>query len=112
MRQKRSYVNVALCDSAILFARIVNDRNQPVTILPNVEDHVSIHIIGIFEHLPYFNEVSPPHLAHDPVPGSNLPGRLGILFFGLNQVFACNNVHGGSQVSSAGDAKEILTVFS
>jgi len=88
VRQKRPNVDVALRDAAILLARVVNDRDQPVAILPDVEDHVSIHIIGIFEDLPYFKKAPPPGLGHDPVPGPNLLGCLRKLFFGLNQVLA------------------------
>jgi len=45
------------------------------------------------EDLLNFNEVSPPRLARNPVPSPNLPGRFWIMFFGLNHVFPCYNVH-------------------
>jgi hypothetical protein len=113
MCQKRPDVDVALRDSVFLLARVVNDGDQPVAILANVEDHVSIHIIGIFEDLPYFNEISPPRRACDSVPGPNLPGCFRILFFGLDQVLACDNVHEGLPKSSAaGVATATVATFS
>ena len=39
-------------DPALPFTRVVNDRDQPVPVLADIEDHVSIHFIGIFENLP------------------------------------------------------------
>ncbi len=84
---------MALRDAAFPLSRVVNNRNQPVAILPNIEDHISIHIIGIFEDLPHFNEIPPSRLACNPIPSPNLPGRLRVLHFGLDQVLACDNVH-------------------
>jgi hypothetical protein len=103
MRQKRPNVDVAFRGSAFLLPRIVNHRDQPEAVLPDIEDYISIHIIGIFEDLPHFNEVSPPRLACDSVPGPNLSGCLRILLFGLNQVLACDNVHKGLPERSAAE---------
>jgi len=73
----------------------MNDRDQPVTIPADIEDYVSIHIIGIFENLAHFKEVLPPNISGYFVPGSDLSGGVRIFLFSLSQVFARNNVHGG-----------------
>jgi hypothetical protein len=73
----------------------VNDRDQPVAILPDIEDYVSVHIIGIFENLPHLNEVSPSRLGRNPKPRPDLSGCFRILIFGLDQVLACDYVHKG-----------------
>jgi hypothetical protein len=85
---------MALRGSAFLFAYVVDDRNQPVTVLAKIEDHVSIHIIGIFEDLFDFKEISPSHLSYDFVPSPEFSGRIRVSFFGLDQVLASYNVHG------------------
>jgi len=39
---------------------VVNDGNESVPVPPNVEYHVSIHEVGIFEHAANFQETVPP----------------------------------------------------
>jgi hypothetical protein len=95
MRQKRANVDVPLSDPAFLLASVMNDRDQPVPVSADIEDHVSIHIIGIFENLPDFQKVSPSYSVGNSVPRSNLSGGIRIFLFGLAQVLACNDVHGG-----------------
>jgi hypothetical protein len=73
----------------------MNDRDQPVTVPADIENHVSIDFVRIFENLPHFHEVSPPYIFGDPVPGSDLSGGIRIFLFGLTQMLTCNNVHGG-----------------
>jgi hypothetical protein len=73
----------------------MNDGDQSISVLADVEDHVSLHMIGIFEDLAHFREVPPPHVKGDLVPGPNLSCGVWILLFGLAQVPACDNVHGG-----------------
>lgn len=38
---------------------VVNDCDEPVTVLPNVENHVSLHIVGILERAANFQEIVP-----------------------------------------------------
>jgi len=95
MCQEAPDIDVTRRGTAVLLTRVVNDRDQPVTVLADIEDHVPIHIVGILEDLPHFHEVPPTRLGSDPVPGSNLLGRIRILLFGLGEVLACDNVHVG-----------------
>jgi hypothetical protein len=73
----------------------VNDRDQPVTVLADIEDRVSVYLIGIFEDLTYFQKVPPTRVIGEPVPGQNLSRRIWILLLGFNQVPAGNHLHGG-----------------
>jgi hypothetical protein len=73
----------------------VNDRDQPVTVLADIEDRVSAYLIGIFEDLSYFQKVPPTRVIGDPVPSQNLSRRIWILLTGFNQVPAGNHLHGG-----------------
>jgi hypothetical protein len=62
----------------------VNDGDQPVAILAEIEDYISIHVIGILKDLPHFQEIPPSYLIGDPEPGPNFPGGIWELLFGLD----------------------------
>ena len=51
---------------------IMNRNNQPVTILSDVEDHKSIHMIGVRKTLAQFRKASPAGRSHNPNPGTDL----------------------------------------
>jgi hypothetical protein len=71
----------------------MNDRDQAIAILPDVENHVSINVIGVPENLPHFKQISPSGAAHDLVPGAKLSCGVGIVAFGLLEVLPSDDVH-------------------
>ena len=81
-------------DAAFFLSRVVNDGDQPVAVLADIEDHVAIHIIGIFEDLSHTHEIPPSSLGSDPEPGADFSGGIRKLLFGQRQMLACDNVHG------------------
>jgi hypothetical protein len=44
--------------------RIVDHRYEPVPVLSNIEDHVTIHIIGVPENTAKFLEIMPSDSFH------------------------------------------------
>jgi hypothetical protein len=71
----------------------VNDGNKPISILPEVEDHVSIDIIGIREHAPNIRKVTPPDSFDDRCPGSDFICRIRVALRGPVQMPSSNDVH-------------------
>src|SRR5271155_2544787 len=94
MRQERPDINMTHRHATFFLSRVVNDGDQPVTVLTDIEDHIAIHIIGIFEDLTHLHEIPPSSFGSNPVPGSDFFGSVRKLLFGPDQVLACDNVHG------------------
>ena len=44
---------------------VVNDCDEPVAVLPNVENHVSLYVVGIFERAANFRKIVPSNLFDD-----------------------------------------------
>jgi hypothetical protein len=74
----------------------MNDGDKPVPVLTDIENHMPLHIIGILENLPDFQEVPPPRGLRDFVPGHNLYGGVGVLLYRAVQVLFRDDMHGGS----------------
>jgi hypothetical protein len=87
-------------DAVFFLSRVVNDGNEPVTVLTNIEDHVAIHIIRIFENLTHFHEIPPSRISSDPVPGTDFSGCVRKSLFGPQQMLARDNVHGPLSVAA------------
>jgi len=47
---------------------VVNDCDEPVTVLPNVGDHVSLHIVDFFECAANLQEIVPSNPFDDSHP--------------------------------------------
>jgi len=80
----------------LLFVRrlgVMDDSDEPVPIPPNVEDHVSIDVIGILEHLAHFREIVPANRLNYDCPGFDLTRRILVLLHGLTQMPGGNNMH-------------------
>ena len=77
----------------LFLACVVNDGDQPVTVLTNIEDYVAIHIVCIFEDLAHIYKIPPFSLGGNPAPGPDFLGSVRKLFFCPRQVLACDNVH-------------------
>jgi hypothetical protein len=93
MCQEGAYVNVSFRQAAVPLARIVNDRNQPVSVSANVEDDISVHGIRIDKSLPNLQEVLPSCPPRNLVPGSDLLGGIWVLRFGYDKVLPRDNIH-------------------
>ena len=72
---------------------VVNDRDEPITVLPNVENHVSLHIVGILERAANLQEVVPANPFDDYHPCFNLVRRIWVLLHGLVQMLARDDMH-------------------
>jgi hypothetical protein len=51
--------------------RVVDDGDKPVSILPEVEDHIPINIIGIPKHVANLGKILPPYRFNDCRPRSD-----------------------------------------
>ena len=88
---------MSLRDPAVLLPRAMNDRDQPVAILADIEDHIPLYVIGILEDLLHIHEILPPCRLRDFVPGLNLLSGVGVLFFSLDEMLASDDIHRGIQ---------------
>ena len=73
--------------------RVVNDGYEPVAVLPNVEDHITLDIVGIFERPSQLQKILPTNLFDDRHPGLYLVRRIRVRLHGLAQVLTRNNMH-------------------
>jgi hypothetical protein len=72
---------------------VMDDGDEPIAISPDVEDHISIYVIGIFKHLAHFRETVPTDRLNDACPGFNLTRRILVLLHGLSQMPAGDDMH-------------------
>lgn len=72
---------------------VVNDRDESVTILPDVENHISLHIVGILEYAANLHEIVPAKPFDDNHPCFDLVRRIRVLLHGLVQVLTRNDMH-------------------
>ena len=72
---------------------IMDDRDQPVPIVPDVKDHVTIHIVGILKHAANFRKIVPPDRLDDARPRCNFVRRIRVVFDRLAQMLARNDMH-------------------
>lgn len=68
--------------------RIVNHREQSVSILANVKYHVSLDVVGVLECLANLQEIVPSNLVYDSCPRTDLVCSIGILFRSIVQMLA------------------------
>jgi hypothetical protein len=59
---------------------IVNGSDQPVSVVLDIEDHITIHIVRVWETRSQFNKVAPSGQFHNLDPGTDASGGLGKLF--------------------------------
>ena len=74
---------------------VVNDRDEPVTVLANIENHVTLHIVGILEPAANLQEIAPSSLFDDNHPCFDLVRRIRVLLHGLVQMLARDDMHKG-----------------
>jgi hypothetical protein len=71
----------------------MDDRDQPVPVPPKIEDHKSIHEIGILEPAMDFSEVVPPDGLNDSHPCLDFVRRIRVLPHGFAQVPPGDDMH-------------------
>lgn len=73
--------------------RVVNNRDEPVSILTNIEDYVPLHIVGVPEGVANFQKIVPSDPCNDCHPRADLVRRIRIPSHSLAQMLAGNDVH-------------------
>ena len=72
---------------------VMDDSNEPAGISSNVEDRITVNIIGILEFLTYFREIVPAGGCSDPCPSLNFTRCILVLLHRLAQMLAGNHMH-------------------
>lgn len=99
MCQKRSNINVSF---SLHFARclsVVDHRYEPVSVVPDIENHVAIYGVCVFEYAANFRDAVPANRFNNGFPRSNLVSCIGVLFYGLLQMLKRNDMHQGDSTS-------------
>jgi hypothetical protein len=84
---------VPLGSHVIRCFRVVNHRDEPVAVLANVEYHISLNIVGMFERATNLWEIVPANLFDYSHPCFDLVRRIWVLPHGLVQMLARDDVH-------------------
>jgi hypothetical protein len=58
----------------------VNRNDEPVAIVPDIENHKSGDIVGVGKARSQLLEVSPSRLFHNPYPGADLRSTFAMIF--------------------------------
>jgi len=72
---------------------VVNDCDEPVAVLPNVENYVSLHIVGIFERAANLRKIVPSNLFDDSHPCFDLVRRIWVLAHRLVHMLTRDDMH-------------------
>lgn len=72
---------------------VVNECDEPVPILPNVEDHVPLHIVGVFERATNLRKIVPSNFFDYSYPCLDLVCRIRIVLPSLVQMLSRYDVH-------------------
>ena len=73
--------------------RIVHYCDKSVAILPNVEDHISLHVVSVLERAANLWKIVPPNFFDDSHPCTDFLRRIWIFFRSLVQMLARNDMH-------------------
>ena len=73
--------------------RIVGDCDKSVAILPNIEDHISLHVVGVLERAANLWKILPSNLFDDSYRCTDFLRRIWIFFRSLVQMLARNDMH-------------------
>jgi len=93
MCQERSDVNVSLGSLLIRGFCVVNDCDESVAVLPNVENYVSLHVVGIFERAANLGKIVPSNLFDDSRPCFDFVRRIWIPPHRLVQMLTRGDMH-------------------
>ena len=73
--------------------RVVNDCHERIAVLPNVENNVSLDIVGAFERIANLRKIVPSNLFNDSRPCFDLVRRICVLSHRLMQMHTRDDVH-------------------
>jgi len=73
--------------------RIVDDCDKSVAILPHIEDHISLHVVGVLERAANLWKIVPSNLLDDSRPCADFVRRIWIFFRSPVQMLARNDMH-------------------
>ena len=93
MCQEGPNVDVSLRPFLICCLCIVNDRDEPEAVSPDVEHDVSVDVVGIPKHEPNFRKIVPSDAFDYHDPRLYLIRSIWILLHGLAKMLARHNVH-------------------
>ena len=71
---------------AISLPGIMNHRNEPVAVMPNVENYISVHRVGIAKYPSHIGKTYPSSQSDDFMPCGNLFCCILIVFCCLIQM--------------------------
>ena len=69
------------------------DCHESIAILPNIEDHISLHVVGILERAANLWKIVPSNLFDDGRPCTDLVRRIWVFFRSMVQMLASNDMH-------------------
>ena len=72
---------------------IVDDRDKPVPIVPDVKDHIAAHIVSILEGASYFRKIVPPDYFDDGRPRFDFVRCVLMSFHRLVQMLLRDDIH-------------------
>lgn len=84
------------------FARrlsVVDHRYEPVSVVPDIENHVAIYGVCVSEDAANFRDAVPANRFDNGFPGSNLASCIGVLFYRLLQMLKRDDMHQGNSTS-------------
>ena len=71
----------------------MDNRDQAIPVVPDVKEHVSIHVIGIMKLPPYPREIMPPGRRDNHHPRRYFLCRIWVMCRRLAQMLSCDNMH-------------------
>jgi hypothetical protein len=71
----------------------MNNGDKPVSVMSDVEDHISIHRIGTLKRAANFVNIVPSDFLDNGNPRFYFIPRIWVLFTRLAQMLAGNNMH-------------------
>jgi hypothetical protein len=90
---ERANVNVPESQTILNHLGIVNGYYEAEAIVPDVEDHKTIHIVGVGEDRPQVLKIPPSSRLHDLDPGAYLTGSFPVTFRRFLEAFDRDDVH-------------------
>jgi len=72
---------------------VVNNCDEPAAVLPNVENYVSLYVVGILERAANLRKIVPSNLFDDNHPCFDLVRRIWVLPHRLVQMLTRDNMH-------------------
>jgi hypothetical protein len=92
-----------MCPLGLHFARclsVVDHRYEPVSVVPDIENHVAIYWVCVFEYATNFRAAVPVNRFDNGFPRSNLVSCIGVL--------SLKNTNNGRRKSKYSDGLERL----